>query len=61
MSRGIDLRGIPSSGLAWVGKIGLVFPLVYLPRNSRGEDSSPTYTEEIKMQKYLGKKLLPPH
>ena len=57
----IDPRGIPSSGLADVGKVGLVSPLVHLPGSSRGEDRLPMYTEEIRMQKYFGKKLLPPH
>ena len=61
MSRDIDPRGIPSSGLAYVGEVGLGSPLVHLPGSFRGEDRLPTYTEEIKMQKYLGKKLLPPH
>ena len=60
MSRDIDPRGIPSSGLACVGEMGLVSPLVHLPGSFRGEDRLPTYTEVIKMQKYLGKKLLPP-
>ena len=61
MSRDIDPRGIPSSGLAYVGEMGLVSPLVHLPRSSKGEDRLPMYTEGIRMQKYLGKKLLPPH
>ena len=61
MSRDIDPRGIPSSGLAYVGEVGLGSPLVHLPGSSRDEDKLPMYTEGIKMQKYLGKKLLPPH
>ena len=61
MSRDIDPRGIPSSGLAYVGEVGFGSPLVHLPGSSRGEDRLPMYTEGIRMQKYLGKKLLPPH
>ena len=61
MSRNIDPRGIPSSGLAYVGKVSLGSPLVHLLGSFRGEDRLPMYTEGIKMQKYLGKKLLPPH
>ena len=61
MFRDIDPRGIPSSGLAYVGEVSLGSPLVHLPGSSRGEYRLPMYTEGIKMQKYLGKKLLPPH
>ena len=61
MSRDIDPRRIPSSGLAYVGEVGLGSPLVHLPGRSIGEDRLPMYTEGIKMQKYLGKKLLPLH
>ena len=61
MSRNIGPRGIPSSGLAYVGEEGFGSPLVYLPGSSRGEDRLPMHTEGIKMQKYLRKKLLPPH
>ena len=61
MSEDIDPRGLPSSGLAYVGEVGLVSPLVHLPGSSKGEDRLPMYTEGIKMQKYLGKKLLLPH
>ena len=61
MSRDIDPRGIPSSDLAYVDEVGLVSPLVHLLGSSRGEDRLQMYTEGIRMQKYLGKKLLPPH
>ena len=56
MSRDIDPRGIPLSGLAYVGEMGLVSPLVQLPGSSRGEVRLQMYTEGIRMQKYLGKK-----
>ena len=61
MSRDIDPRIILSSGLAYVGEVGLGSPLVHLPGSSRGKDKLPMYPEGIRMQKYLGKKLLPPH
>jgi len=61
VSRDIDPRGIPSSGLAYVGERGLGFPLVQLPGNSRGEDRLSMHVEGIRMQKYLEQKLLPPH
>ena len=61
MSRDIDPREIPSSGLAYVGEVGLVSPLVHFLGSFRGEDRLQMYTEGIMMQKYLGKKLLPPH
>ena len=44
-------------GLAYVGEGGLGSPLVHLSGSSRGEDRLPMYTEGIKMQKYLRKKL----
>ena len=47
--------------MAYVGKRSLGFPLVHLPGSSRGEDRLPMHREGIRMQKYLGKKLLPPH
>ena len=40
MSRDIDPREIPSSGLAYVGEVGLVSPLVHLLGSFRGEDRS---------------------
>ena len=60
-SKEVDPRGIPSSGLAYVGERGLGFLLVHFPGSSRGEDKLPMYMEGIRMQKYLKKKLLPPH
>ena len=49
MSRNIGPRGIPSSGLAYVGEEGHGSPLVHLPGSSRGEDRLPMHTEGIKM------------
>ena len=57
----VDPRGVLSSDMAYVGKRSLGFPLVHLPGNSRGEDRLPMHMEGIRMQKYLEKKLLPPH
>ena len=40
---------------------GLRLTLVHLPGSSSDEDRLQMYTEGIRTQKYLGKKLLPPH
>ena len=57
----VDPRGIPSSGLAYVGERDLGFLLAHFPGSSGSENRLPMYMEEIRMQKYLKKKLLPPH
>jgi len=43
------------------GERNLGFPLVHPPGSSRGKDRLPMHMEGIRMQKYLEKKLLPPH
>ena len=57
----VDPRGVLSSDMAYVGNRSLGFPLVHLLGNSKGEDRLPMHMEGIRMQKYLEKKLLPPH
>ena len=61
MSKEVGPRGIPSSDMTSVGERNLGFPLVHFPGSSRGEDRIPMHMEGIRMQKYLKKKLLPPH
>ena len=61
MPKEVGPRGIPSSDMTSVGERKLGFPLVHFPGSSRGEDRLPMHMEGIRMQKYLKKKLLPPH
>ena len=54
-------RGIPSSDMTSVSEKDLGFPLAHLTGSSRGKDRLPMHMEGIRIQKYLEKKLLPPH
>ena len=61
MPKEVGPRGIPSLDMTSVGERNLGFPLVHFPGSSRSEDRLPMHMEGIRMQKYLKKKLLPPH